>query len=80
MLILDSIGKTYHQRKIINDFSLTADFNQIIGISGRNGSGKSTLLKMISGFITPSQGAIYFSDFDESCDCSKSMIINWGTP
>ena len=72
MLILDSIEKTYHQRKIINNFSLTADFNQIIGISGRNGSGKSTLLKMISGFITPSQGTIYFSNPE-----SHSLLNDW---
>jgi ABC-type multidrug transport system ATPase subunit len=72
MLILDSIEKTYHQRKIINNFSLTADFNQIIGISGRNGSGKSTLLKMISGFITPSQGTIYFSNPE-----NNSLLNDW---
>jgi ABC-2 type transport system ATP-binding protein len=72
MLILDSIEKTYHQRKIINNFSLTADFNQIIGISGRNGSGKSTLLKMISGFITPSQGTIYFSNPE-----NHSLLNDW---
>ena len=72
MLILDSIEKTYHQRKIINNFSLTADFNQIIGISGRNGSGKSTLLKMISGFITPSQGTIYFLNPE-----NNSLLNDW---
>jgi ABC-type multidrug transport system ATPase subunit len=72
MLILDSIEKTYHQRKIINNFSLTADFNQITGISGRNGSGKSTLLKMISGFITPSQGTIYFSNPE-----NNSLLNDW---
>jgi ABC-type multidrug transport system ATPase subunit len=51
---------------------LTADFNQIIGISGRNGSGKSTLLKMISGFITPSQGTIYFLNPE-----NNSLLNDW---
>lgn len=40
------------------DFSLNADFGEIIGILGESGSGKSTVASMIAGLIQADSGSI----------------------
>ena len=36
--------------------------NSLTGIVGPNGSGKSTLLKILSGYLSPSEGKVTFSN------------------
>ena len=43
---------------IFNNFNLSLDGQQIIGLIGPNGAGKSTLLKLLSGIIYPDQGEV----------------------
>ena len=43
---------------ILNDFSLTIEKNESIGIAGPSGSGKSTLVDLILGLHPPESGAI----------------------
>lgn len=42
----------------IDNFNLTVNQGEVLGILGRNGAGKSTLLKMITGVVTPTSGII----------------------
>ncbi len=49
-------------RKIINDLSLMILPNTSTIIVGPNSSGKSTLLRLISGLLTPTEGAIFVND------------------
>ncbi|MEB8328568.1 ATP-binding cassette domain-containing protein [Flavobacteriaceae bacterium KMM 6897] len=49
-------------RKIINDFTLKILPKTSTLIVGPNSSGKSTLLRLISGLLTPTEGAIYVND------------------
>ncbi|WP_343659277.1 ATP-binding cassette domain-containing protein [Chryseobacterium sp.] len=48
-LHVDSITKSFNERKILQDIYIGCETGQVIGLLGRNGSGKSTLLKIISG-------------------------------
>ena len=61
---LKNISKRYLYEWIIKDFSHDFASNSITGINGINGSGKSTLIKMISGFLSVSEGAIEYQ-FDK---------------
>ncbi|ALM08743.1 ABC transporter ATP-binding protein [Sediminicola sp. YIK13] len=49
-------------RKIINELSLKILPNTSTIIVGPNSSGKSTLLRLISGLLTPTEGAIFVND------------------
>ena len=53
------VGST---RKIINELSLKILPNTSTVIVGPNSSGKSTLLRLISGLLTPTEGAIFVND------------------
>ncbi|MBA3956861.1 MAG: NHLP bacteriocin export ABC transporter permease/ATPase subunit [Parachlamydiaceae bacterium] len=47
-----------------NDISLYADPGEFIAIVGPSGCGKSTIVRLLLGFETPEQGAIYFDGKD----------------
>lgn len=50
-LHIDSVTKSFNERKILQDIYIECEAGQITGLLGRNGSGKSTLLKIIFGII-----------------------------
>mgnify|MGYP001172811802 CR=1 FL=1 len=55
-----NIFKRYGFQWIIKDFSAEFYQGKIYGIAGNNGSGKSTLIKILSGYLTPSNGKISY--------------------
>lgn len=55
---LEHVGKSYGNKKIIDDFSYILLRDDRIGIVGPNGSGKSTLLKLIAGRLKPDTGTV----------------------
>ncbi len=57
-IFLDHIGKKYNYHWILRDLNLELNGPAHWGILGNNGSGKSTLLKILSGFLSPSQGTV----------------------
>ena len=51
-------------RKILDDMSLKIPARQYVAIVGKTGCGKSTLLRLLLGFETPEQGAIFYDRKD----------------
>jgi len=62
---LENTGKKYNRDWIFRGITTQISLNDSIVISGSNGSGKSTFLKMISGFETPTEGEISYSENKE---------------
>ncbi|WP_405295986.1 gliding motility-associated ABC transporter ATP-binding subunit GldA [Algibacter sp. Ld11] len=50
------ISKLYGNQKALNNISFTVKKPEIVGFLGPNGAGKSTMMKILTTFITPSQG------------------------
>ncbi|HEV2295030.1 MAG TPA: ABC transporter ATP-binding protein [Tepidisphaeraceae bacterium] len=42
----------------LQDFNLTVDRGETVGVVGHNGAGKSTLLKLLSRILVPTRGAV----------------------
>ena len=55
---VNGISKSYGDRLLINDLSMSIPKGAIVGIIGGNGAGKSTLLRMLTGKETPDSGTI----------------------
>src|SRR5436190_2856173 len=55
---LKNVSKSYGDRVLIDDLSLTIPPGAIVGIIGPNGAGKSTLFKMITGQVKPDKGEV----------------------
>ena len=57
-LKITGIGKSYGDRPVLNDISLSVDRGEVIGLLGPNGAGKTTCFYIITGLIAPDQGRI----------------------
>ena len=53
-----NIGKSYGERKIVENFSIRIQRGDRIGIVGPNGAGKTTLVNLLTGTDAPDSGSI----------------------
>lgn len=58
ILILDHVAKTYGNKVVLKNISVTFKSGQVYLICGENGAGKSTLLNIIAGLSSLSLGKI----------------------
>jgi ATP-binding cassette subfamily F protein uup len=59
---LHKIGKSFGDKKIINELDYNFKRGEKMGVVGSNGTGKSTFLNMLSGAEEPSKGKISIGD------------------
>ena len=62
ILNIESVSKTYDEKTILNDFSLTMDERERIAILGASGQGKTTLLRLILGLTAADGGTVSTAD------------------
>jgi iron(III) transport system ATP-binding protein len=55
---MNHIGKSYNQRRIVEDINITVSDGECLTFLGPSGCGKTVLLRMIAGFEKPDQGEI----------------------
>jgi ATP-binding cassette subfamily F protein uup len=53
-----TIGKSYGDRRIVENFSIRVQRGDRIGIVGPNGAGKTTLVNLLTGIIAPDSGSV----------------------
>ncbi|MCI3937045.1 ATP-binding cassette domain-containing protein [Chryseobacterium aahli] len=61
-LHIDSITKSFSEKKILQDVYLSCETGKIVSILGRNGCGKSTLFQIIFGTLKGDTQYIKFND------------------
>ena len=57
-LLINSISKTYDNRKVVNEVSMNLKRGEAVGLLGPNGAGKTTCFYMIAGLINCDKGDI----------------------
>jgi branched-chain amino acid transport system ATP-binding protein len=60
ILELMQVRKSFGGIKAVEDFSLSVEEGEILGLIGPNGAGKSTLFNCIAGVFPPTSGEIVF--------------------
>lgn len=53
---VENITKVYGAQKALNNVSFTVNKPEIVGFLGPNGAGKSTMMKILTTFISPTEG------------------------
>ena len=61
LVSLSNVSKTFLDKSILKDISLSINDNDRIGLLGINGVGKTTLLNIISGNMECDEGVISLS-------------------
>ncbi len=64
MLELRQVSKSYGERRILHDVSVTLQPGEYVAIVGESGVGKSTLLNLIAGLDVPDAGGILLEGRD----------------
>jgi len=65
-LTINKISKTYGNKKVVRDISISIKRNEIVGLLGPNGAGKTTTFYIIVGLVKPDSGSIIFDKLDVS--------------
>ena len=76
MLRIENLSKNYGEVEAVKSISFSLDDGEIVGFLGANGAGKSTTLKMITGYLTPSEGNVFLDEkniLDHSLDIQEQI-------
>jgi len=73
-LLINKISKSYGNKLVVRDISLSIQRGEIIGLLGPNGAGKTTTFYMIVGLVKPDNGSITL----DKIDISKNPIYERG--
>jgi len=60
ILKVQNLSRSFGGVKAVNGISFEIGRGKAMGIVGPNGSGKSTLINLITGFVKPDKGAVFF--------------------
>ena len=76
MIKIENLTKHYGDVKAVKSISFDLEDTQIVGFLGANGAGKSTTLKMMTGYLTPTNGNVYVDNkniIDHSIEIQKMI-------
>lgn len=64
ILQTQGLAKSFLGLQALQDFAITVHANEILGLIGPNGAGKTTCFNLLTGFLIPTAGRIYFNGED----------------
>lgn len=70
------ISKTYGDQKALDDVSFSVQKGEVVGFLGPNGAGKSTMMKILTSYLSSSEGEARVNGFDvvgESMQVKRSI-------
>ena len=72
--IINKVSKTYGNKEVVRNVSLSIRRGEVVGLLGPNGAGKTTTFYMIVGLVKPDGGSILL----DKIDISKTPIYERG--
>ena len=61
-VVIENLSKSFKEKNVLDDLSVTFDQGIIYGLLGRNGAGKTTLFNLIAKELKNDQGEFYLVD------------------
>ena len=76
LISLENISKSYTDKILLDNQTLTVSNNDKIGIIGVNGCGKSTLLKIMAKIEEPDSGEVTYERFKKITYLGQELNLN----
>ncbi len=76
MIRVENLTKDYGPVRAVNGISFEIKEGEILGFLGPNGAGKSTTLKVLTSYLAPTSGNVFFQDMnilDHSMEIRKQI-------
>ena len=77
LLKIFNIEKHFEEVRVLHDFSMEANREEIVCIIGPSGCGKSTILNIISGLTLPSCGKVINNSKNTSYVFQEDRLLPW---
>ena len=77
MLRVENISRRFGGLLALDHASLAVDEGQIVALVGPNGAGKTTLFSIVTGFLPPSQGRVFYRG-DEITGLAPHLLARRG--
>ena len=71
MIKVENLSKNYGSVNAVKSISFELKDGQVVGFLGANGAGKSTTLKIMTGYISPSSGNVFYGKKNIQDDTSE---------
>ena len=68
MIALSRLTKRFGPLTAVDGIDMTVKKGEVLGFLGPNGAGKSTTMKMVTGFLTPTEGTALVDGIDVTVD------------
>ena len=62
ILRVEGLTRRFGGVRAVDNLSCVVNSSEILGLIGPNGAGKSTMFNLISGFLKPTSGRVYFNE------------------
>ena len=76
MVEINNLSKSYGDKKVVDNLSLTINDGEIYGFIGHNGAGKTTTIKCVIGILAFEEGSILIDGLsikEKPLDCKKKI-------
>jgi branched-chain amino acid transport system permease protein len=64
IMVVENLSKNFGGLRALSNVSLSMEKGRVYGLVGPNGAGKTTLFNVLTGFLKPDDGAIYYKSMD----------------
>jgi ABC-2 type transport system ATP-binding protein len=68
---VEQLTKVYGTQKALNNVSFSINKSEIVGFLGPNGAGKSTMMKILTTYLSPTNGNARVNSYDVSSEALK---------
>lgn len=64
ILRAENLNKSFGAVVAADNINVSIDEGEVVGVIGANGAGKTTFVNMVTGYLTPTSGRLFFHDRD----------------
>ncbi|MBR5599333.1 MAG: ABC transporter ATP-binding protein [Alphaproteobacteria bacterium] len=73
MIKIENVSKIFGCKIALSDINIELEAGEIVALIGENGAGKSTLMRIMTGYLTSSNGLVKVCGFDIIKDRIKAL-------